>query len=202
MKQKKQYNEFTFCFLLFAFLYFIIKKEKVLVNELNINRIENYDIIISEGQSIESKLIRLLKIFNKNYSHSGIIVKNNNKVFVLHSTPDGADANGIRFDSLQTFLNLSDVSDYKVMRYQNISFASRQRLEIEFEKYKSQNAPFDFEFNNYENKRIYCSELIWLIFKNSGLFDINDFNLNEPIYPNYFLKMNKLIVIDLEKNSP
>ena len=166
------------------------------------DKIEDFDIILSKGQSVQSKLIGLLKFSMEDYSHIGIMIKDKDKVYVLHSTPDGTNANGIRYDDLQTFLDLSDVSDYTILRYQNISFDFRQRLRIEFDKYKTNKAPFDFDFNNYENKKIYCSELVWLIFNNSGLFEINDFNLSKPIYPKYFLKMNKFVAIDLKKTSP
>ena len=171
------------------------------MNEIDINKIENFDIILSKGQSVQSKLIGLLKLSTDDYSHIGIIVKANEKIFVLHSTPDGNQLNGIRYDDLQTFINLSSVSDLIVLRYKELSFDFRQKLRMEFGRFKTIQASFDFDFNNFEHKEIYCSELVWLIFKNAGLFETCDFNLGKPIYPKYFLKMNKFIIVYVKKTS-
>ena len=172
------------------------------MNEIDKNKIEDFDIIMSKGQSVQSKLIGLLKFSIEDYSHIGIMKKENDKIFVLHSTPDGTVSNGIRYDDLQTFFNLSDVSDYTVLRRQNISSNFRQRLGIEFERFKNSQAPFDFDFNNFDHKKIYCSELVCIIFINSGLFTIKEFDMTKPIYPKYFLKMKGLIIINTKKTSP
>jgi hypothetical protein len=182
--------------------YFTTKKDKVAVNEIDINKIDDFDIILSKGQSVQSKLIGLLKFSIEDYSHIGIMIKKNDSVFVLHSTPDGTDDNGIRYDNLQTFIDLSDVRDYTVLRYQSISSVFRQRLMVEFERYKNSQAPFDFDFNNFDHRKIYCSELICTIFKNSGLSTLQEFDLTKPIYPKYFLKMKGLIKINTMKTSP
>ncbi|MHC1690504.1 MAG: YiiX/YebB-like N1pC/P60 family cysteine hydrolase [Bacteroidales bacterium] len=203
MKLKKLSRVIGACCFVFVLVlfYFIRKEEKVLVNEIDTNNIEDFDIILSKGQSVQSKLIGLLKFSIEDYSHVGIIIKKKDKIFVLHSTPDGTNKNGIRYDNLQTFFDLSDVRDYTILRYKKISFDFRQRLIKEFDKYKTKEAPFDFDFNNYESKKIYCSELVWLIFKNSGLFEVPDFNLSKPIYPKYFLEMNKLVIVDFKAHS-
>jgi hypothetical protein len=202
MKLRKRNKIIGFCLLLFLLFYFLSKKEKVDVNEIDKNKIEDFDLIISKGQSVQSKLIGLLKFSIEDYSHIGIMIKKNDSVFVLHSTPDGTDADGIRYDNLQTFIDLSDVSDYTVLRYQNISSVFRQRLTVEFERLKNSQAPFDFDFNNFDHRKIYCSELVCIIFKNSGLSMLQEFDMTKPIYPNYFLKMKGLIKINTMKTSP
>lgn len=171
------------------------------MNEIDMDKIEDFDIILSKGQSIQSRLIGLLKLSTDDYSHIGIIIKENDKVFVLHATPDGTKTNGIRYDNLQTFINLSSVSDLIVLRHKYITCDSRQKLRMEFGRFKSIPAPFDFEFNNFEHTKIYCSELIWLIFKNAGVFESCDLNLDKPIYPKYFLKINTFITVNVKKIS-
>ncbi|MDO9154537.1 MAG: YiiX/YebB-like N1pC/P60 family cysteine hydrolase [Paludibacter sp.] len=202
MKLRKQSKVIGFCLVLFILFYFVNKKEEVLVNEIDKNKIEDFDIIMSKGQSVQSKLIGLLKFSIEDYSHIGIMIKENDKVFVLHSTPDGTNANGIRYDDLQTFFDLSDVSDYTVLRYQNISSDFRQRLRMEFERFKNSQAPFDFDFNNFDHRKIYCSELVCIIFKNPVLSALQEFDMTKPIYPKYFLKMEGFITINSKKTSP
>lgn len=191
----------VFVLMVLVLLNFISKNDTVAMTEIDEDRIEDFDIILSKGQSAQSKLISLFKLSMKDYSHIGIIVKENSKVFVLHSTPDGTQLNGIRYDDLQTFINLSSVSDFIVLRDKNISFEFRQELRSEFDRFKTIQAPFDYDFNNLENTKIYCSELVWLIFKNASLFETSDFNIDKPIYPKYFLKVNSLVRVNCNKPS-
>ena len=202
MKIRTKSKIIGFLFIILVLIYFIGKKEKVVAVEVDMDKIEDFDIILSKGQSLQSKLVSLVKFSMNDYSHIGIMIKGNDKVFVLHSTPDGTKTNGIRYDDLQTFFNLSDVSDYTVLRYQDISFDYRQNLRREFSRYKTIHAPFDFDFNNFENGRIYCSELVWLTFKNAGLFKSSNFNLQKPIYPKYFLTMNRFFTVNVKKTCP
>jgi len=202
MRLRKPSKLIVFCFVVLFLFYFIRRKEKVLENAIDKDKVEDFDIILSKGQSVQSKFIGLFKFSIEDYSHIGIVIKEEDgNIFILHSTPDGTNTNGIRYDDLQTFLNLSDVSGYKVLRYKSISFDFRIRLRKEFDKYKTREAQFDFDFNNYENKKIYCSELVWLVFRNSGLFETSDFNLGRPIYPKYFLELNKLVTVDTKKTN-
>lgn len=202
MKQKRLIKILSLCLFSLVLFYFTSKKDKVAVNEIDKNKIDDFDIILSKGQSVQSKFVSLIKLTMEDYSHIGIMITENDKVFVLHSTPDGTKTNGIRYDDLQTFIDLSDVSDYTVLRYQDISLDFRQKLREEFSRCKTIQAPFDYDFNNFENGKIYCSELVWLIFKNAGLFKSNDFNLQKPIYPKYFLTMNKFFTVNIKKTSP
>ena len=202
MKQKRK-SKIVILITIFAVIfYFIIQKERILINEVDENKIEDFDIILSKGQSVQSKLISIFKLSIEDYSHIGMMIKENHKVFVLHSTPDGTKTNAIRFDDLQTFFDLSSVSDYTVLRYHALSQDLRQKLKIEFERYKNSQVPFDSNFNNFDHRKIYCSELVCIIFKNSGLSSLQEFNLTKPIYPKYFFKMDGLIAINSKKTSP
>jgi len=158
-------------------------------------KIEDFDLIVAKGQSVQSKIISLLNFSTEDYSHIGILYKEKNRVFVLHATPDGTNKNGIRYDCLQTFIDLSDFSSCIVLRHQDLSFDLRQKLKLEFFKYKTFQAPFDFEFDNFNHEKIYCSELVWLIFSNAGLLERGKLDLKTVIYPKYFLKIKSLVPV-------
>lgn len=202
MQNRKLLKIIGFGLLAFVIIYIFSKKDQVAICELDIVKIENFDLILSKGQSVQSKLINLLHLTVDDYSHIGILMNNNNKLFVLHATPDGSKMNGIRYDELQTFIELSSVSDFKILRYKDIPYSCREKLNKEFETYKTIQAPFDFDFNNFESKNIYCSELVWIIFKNSGLFCNSDFDSKKTIYPKEFLKMKQLTSVNVKKTSP
>ncbi|HHT21836.1 MAG TPA: hypothetical protein GXZ87_00775 [Bacteroidales bacterium] len=202
MKLRAKIKVIGLILIVLALYFFFSKKEKISINEIDENRIEDFDIILSKGQSMQSKLISLLKLTTEDYSHIGIVIKENDNVFVLHSTPDGSETNGVRYDDLQTFIDLSNVSDFIVLRHKDISSEFKQKLRMEFSRYKTIQAPFDFDFNNFEHKKLYCSELVLLIYEKAGLFTAKEFNLTKPIYPKYFLKMNRLMMVNYKKTSP
>lgn len=195
MKLKNKIKTIIISIIVLVLIFFTHEKNKIIVSEIDSNKLEEYDLILSKGQSIQSKLISLLNLSLEDYSHIGLISKENGKIFILHSTPDGTDNNGIRYDGLQSFIDLSNVSDYKVLRYKSITSNMRQKLKIEFDKYKTSSVPFDYDFNNVDHKKIYCSELVLLIFKNFGVFKMGEYNFENPIYPKYFLKMEEFVLV-------
>ncbi len=180
-----------------TFVFFIVfcKKDKLDIKDIDKDRIESFDIILSKGQSMQSKLISLLNYSTNDYSHIGIILKENGEVFVLHSTPDGTKMNGIRFDDLQTFIDLSNVSDCKILRHQSITNNNRLELSNEVKNYKFTQNPFDFDFDNFSNNRVYCSELVYLIFSKTGLIKKGVFDLSRPIHPKYFQNIEEFTTV-------
>jgi len=195
MKKKNKVKTVIIFIIALFLIYFLYKKNKINVGEIDCKKWHNYDLILTKGQSIQSKLISLLNLTLEDYSHIGIIYKENGIIYILHSTPDGTEKNGIRYDDFQTFINLSNVCDYKVLRFKNITSDMCHKLNIEFDKYKTISVPFDYDFNNNDHNNIYCSELVLLIYKSSGLIKINKYNFDKPMYPKDFLKMDEFIPV-------
>lgn len=199
VKLKNRSKFIGLIFIVLFLLLLISRKENVSINEIDMCKIEDFDLIISKGQSVQSKFISLFKLSINDYSHIGIMIMENQNMHVLHSTPDGTKTNGIRYDDLQTFLDLSSVSDFTILRHKDLSYNQQQKLKIELKRYMCSQAPFDYNFDNAEHKKIYCSELVWLILTNSGLCVKNEFNIIKPIYPKDFLKLNGFVTINTIK---
>ncbi|MHB1279457.1 MAG: YiiX/YebB-like N1pC/P60 family cysteine hydrolase [Bacteroidia bacterium] len=178
---------FSFLFLALCYL-FLYKTDRVVVDAAAMDNMQDYDILLAQGQSVHSKVVKLFNGSNDAYSHIGILLKEGGKVYVLHATPDGTETNGIRYDSLQNFFDLSDVCSYTVLRHQRLNDEFRKKLSAEINHFKTHPAPFDYDFNNHEHGKLYCSELVWLVFKNVGLMEEGVFDLDEPIYPGQFLR--------------
>lgn len=195
MKLKNKIKIIISSIIVLAVIYFTYKKDKINVSEIRLGNFEEYDLILSKGQSFQSKFISLFNLSLEDYSHIGVISKENGKIFILHATPDGSVTNGIRYDDLQSYFDLSDVCDYKILRYKNATSNTLHKLKTKFEKYKTISIPFDYDFNNYDHKKIYCSELVLLIYKNSGAINIANYDYNNPIYPKDFLRMDEFVVV-------
>ncbi len=184
---------------LFLVFYFLNKDNKLNDKAIDKGKLADYDLILSKGQSFQSKLISIFNLTIADYTHVGIIHKEGNEVYILHSTPDGTKENGIRYDCLKTFIDLSDASDVTVLRFKEISDFGRQMLKKEFVRYRTYKAPFDYNFNNFEERKIYCTELAYLIYTHSNVMEANIFNLKNYIQPKYFLTINDFYEIPCKK---
>lgn len=195
-KLTKIFLIFVFAILLFLLLF---KKERIIIIDKDIEQIEHLDIILTSGQSVQSKMLNLINFSFESYSHIGIICKKKNSVFVLHSTTDGTKENGIRFDDLQSFLDLSNVNYYKILRNDSIS-KSILSLNKSIERYKTNEIPFDYDFDNQNKDRIYCSELVYDIFSSNGILSTK-LDLDKPIHPKTFTKLNELKTVITRKST-
>lgn len=192
MRPKKGCKIIISCFLILGFFYFSIEIKKLEDHDIDISKLKDYDLILSKGQSFQSKLLNIFNLSFDDYTHIGIVRKQRNKIYILHSTPDGTKNNSIRYDELKLFLNLSDVNDIKVLRFKRISDTDLYKLHRGFEVYRQNEASFDYQFNNLEHEKLYCSELVYLIYSRVNLLNAHNFDLNKPIHPKYFLNLKNL----------
>jgi hypothetical protein len=188
-KRKKQNSVLCVLAVVVVLIITVIHKKVQTVQSIDTTLIENFDIILTKGESNLSRVVLFLNPNKHEYSHIGILQKVGNRVFVLHATPNNNNESCIRYDDFKTFLALSSVSKYVIIRSKKLTSPCKERLKIEVEKWKSKNHPFDFEFNNLDNSKVYCSELVWLIYSKAGLLKVSAFDLSKPIYPSYFIKM-------------
>jgi len=193
MQIQKLIKIFSACGLVVLIILFFNKKEKIIINEIDLKQFENLDIIVTSGQSVQSKVLNIMSFSFESYTHVGIICKEKNRIFVLHSTTDGTKENGIRYDDLQSFIDLSNVNYYKVLRSENIRKYALL-INHEIEKYRTLKIPFDYDFDNTTKDKIYCSELVYDIYKNNGII-ISELDLYKPIHPKIFVKLKELITI-------
>jgi len=174
-----------------VFLFY--KNDKIIVTPADTNRVKSFDLIVSSGQSVQSRLLKLLDISQNSYSHIGIIIKRNNKAFVLHATPDGTPDNAIRFDDLQTFINLSDVNFYTILRPRK-PLTDTTSLYRQINHYRLTHIPFDYNFDNFDKTKIYCSELVYDIYSKSRLIH-SELNLNKPLAPKIFIQLKDFKIV-------
>ena len=201
MRVKKLIKLFILILIFILFFYFFNKNEKIVINRSDSELIENFDLILTQGQSVQSKVLYLLNLSIKGgYTHIGIVCKEGNMIYIIHATPDGTKENCIRYDEFQTFLDLSNVCKYKILRFKFINPNIQQLIRIEVEKYRNSKIPFDYQFNNQKHDHIYCSELIYQIFTKVGLMRPQSFDMTKPINPNEFLYLKELISVT-EKSS-
>ena len=154
--------------------------------QIDLECFSNHDLILVEGSTIQSKLIRLFSTKPSAITHIGIIQKKGNEIFVLHATPNRNETNGICYDSIHIFLNKSQATNWQILRSRTLSRQMHAKLDSTVDRLKNQVIPFDHSFNNIDHSEIYCSELVLIALESMELTNLKYLDLKIPIHPSKF----------------
>lgn len=94
----------------------------------------------------------------KKFSHIGILSKENDTLFVYHS--EASELTGVGFvkkELLNSFLDGIKTFDFYRLDFNDT--INSQILE-QVKRYYNLKTPFDLDFNNADDTKLYCSELI------------------------------------------
>jgi len=122
------------------------------------DNLQNGDIIFQTSKSAQSKAIQIAT--KSKYSHMGIVYKKKGKLFVYEAVQP------VKLTPLKKWIKRGLKSHYVVKRLKNseklLTKESLNKMMKIGEKYKGKNYDLYFEWSD---KRIYCSELVWKIYK-------------------------------------
>ncbi|WP_375238613.1 YiiX family permuted papain-like enzyme [Aurantibacter sp.] len=144
------------------------------------NEIQNGDIIFQTSKSSQSKAIQLAT--NSKYSHMGIIYKIDNQFYVYEAVQP------VKLTFLKNWINRGKNRHYVIKRLKNSAKILTPETLVKMrqvgDKYKGKNYDLYFEWSD---DKIYCSELVWKIYKEGGnieigkLEELSDFDLNHKV---------------------
>ena len=159
---------FIIVFLLFLFCFTVKSDEHKQIEVPDCNKIIPYlqhgDIILRSGVGFWSELFRESNKLDKRFSHVGIIQKAaDGKFLVLHAEADDYSGKGtVRTESLESFVSASSAI--------GISRLKKGDPEKFFQSaMKESGKPFDWKFDKDDGSEIYCTELVDLALKHSGI---------------------------------
>ncbi len=141
------------------------------------NDIAPGDIIIRKGNGPLS--YHLMNNTKEDYSHCGTIVKENNEWMVIHTIGGSGsedDIDGVQLITLDEFVAHSADSMLFICRPIFVDSAGPKVAERAYH-YLDQATPFDHSFSLYTEDKLYCSELLFYMFKevntdNKNIFDV------------------------------
>ncbi len=170
----------------------------------NIKLLRSGDIILRRGYGVDSIVAANFSNKEKRYSHAGIIYKDKNNIYVIHSEDNKRKGfNGVVKEKLQNYLK--GIKIWAVYMYDNINVT---KLTTYILKEEQSNILFDMEFDLKTNKKMYCSEFIYKSFnkvsqkkliKASKLFLSKRYVVITDLYLN---KNTKLIDISHKTSNP
>ena len=128
---------------------------------------QNGDVIFQTSQSRQSKAIQLAT--KSKYSHVGIIYNNSNKLYVFEAVQP------VKITPLENWINRGKDKHYVVKRLINsnsiLDSKTISKMKQVGEKYLNKNYDIHFEWTD---DKIYCSELVWKIFKEAANIEIGE----------------------------
>jgi uncharacterized protein YycO len=144
------------------------------------NDFENGDIIFQTSKSSQSKAIQIAT--KSKYSHMGIIYQKDNELYVFEAVQP------VKLTPLNDWVKRGENGHYVVKRLKNskeiLTSEKLSEMKTIGDRFKGKNYDLYFEWSD---KRIYCSELVWKIYKEAlgleigKLETLNDFDLTDKI---------------------
>jgi uncharacterized protein YycO len=135
------------------------------------------DIIFQSSQSRQSLAVQ--QATNSPYSHMGIIFIKNGKPYVFEA------AKKVVYTPLTSWIDRGKNKNYVIKRLKNRNLSNEKIAKLKQVAKIFEGKPYDIWFG-WDNRYIYCSELVWKIYdkalnlKIGQLQTINDFNLSSP----------------------
>ncbi|RWW98798.1 YiiX family permuted papain-like enzyme [Flavobacterium cerinum] len=143
------------------------------------NKLKDGDLIFQTSRSAQSQAIQLAT--KSKYSHCGIIYKEGDEYFVFEAIQP------VQTTPLDQWITRGKDSHYVVKRLKNadkvLTSGNLKKMKSAGKKMLGKNYDLYFEWSN---DRIYCSELIWKIYKEGtgieigNLEQLKDFDLSNP----------------------
>jgi uncharacterized protein YycO len=184
--------------LLLASSGFYAKAKLASANNFTNSELKNGDLIFHASTSKQSKAIQLAT--NSKYSHCGIIYQKDNKFYVFEAVRP------VKLTPIDEWIKRGKNGKYVVKRLKNseqiLTPAVIKKMKTIGDKFKGKDYDFTFEWSD---NKIYCSELIWKIYKEATglaigkLQKLKDFNLTHPAVK---AKMNERYGNKVPLNEP
>lgn len=134
---------------------FTYSNTKINISTLNV---QDGDIIFQNSNSSQSKAIELAT--KSKYTHMGIIFKKNDGKYYVYEA-----VQPVKFTPLKEWIERGNGSHFVIKRLnQPITMLNKKNLKQEALKHLGKNYDIYFEFSD---KKMYCSELVWKIYKNA-----------------------------------
>lgn len=148
-------------------LYYFYSQSNTLEKKIENNKIQNGDIIFQTSKSSQSKAIQLAT--RSKYSHMGIIYEKDGNFFVYEAIQP------VQLTPLSKWIQRGEKEHYVIKRLRNadkiITPPVLSKMKQIGQQFKGK--PYDIYFE-WSNDKIYCSELVWKIYKEATGIEIGE----------------------------
>lgn len=139
--------------------------------KIPIEKLQAGDIAFRRGESIASEVV-LYNDIDGRYSHVGLVVETDSGLMVAHSVPGETSTqetiDAIQIEHINHFFEPKVSVRGEIMRM-NLDSVQRHLLNILALKKVDDKVPFDHNYDLSDTTKLYCTELLQLLFKNIGI---------------------------------
>ena len=139
--------------------------------KIPIEKLQAGDIAFRRGESIASEVV-LYNDIDGRYSHVGLVVETDSGLMVAHSVPGETSTQEtidvIQIEHINHFFEPKVSVRGEIMRM-NLDSVQRHLLNILALKIVDDKDPFDHNYDLSDTTKLYCTELLQLLFKNIGI---------------------------------
>jgi uncharacterized protein YycO len=129
------------------------------------NTIQDGDIIFQTSKSSQSKAIQLAT--HSEYSHMGIIYERKGELYVYEAVQP------VKFTRLNDWIERGQDKHYVIKRLKNSDKVLTQKTLTEMKRVGEKFVGKDYDLTfEWSNDKIYCSELVWKIYKDGANIEI------------------------------
>ena len=121
--------------------------------DISINDAKEGDIVFIEGQSSQAPYIKMATL--SRWTHCGIVVNTSKGKMVLEASKT------VRLTPIEKFVSFAKDGNWCIKR-------PEQTIDKKIKYRKYLGMPYDLEFK-FDNGKMYCSELVWLIYHENGI---------------------------------
>ncbi len=129
--------------------------------------IQSGDILFRRGRTLTSNAV-VSADSEGFYSHVGLAVEVDGELMVTHAVPGESEGEYVCFESIDSFFAYRKAKHGAIMRYP-LDSTSLSTIEKVAKEVVEKSIPFDHEYNAECNKKLYCTEYIWLLFNSIGI---------------------------------
>jgi len=138
---------------------------------LDVKMIRSGDLVFRQGRGIFSELFRNIGDVDSQFSHVGVVYKENKGVHVIHT--EASELTGIgaaKIEPLSDFISDSNAKKFAFYRVKGLNIEGAGLVLNTALKYVADRIPFDSDFNLSDNDKLYCTELVYKAYKTAGIY--------------------------------
>lgn len=123
------------------------------------------DLVLRLGRSIESDLIARGGESDNRYSHIGLLIESDSGMIVVDIEPStDKESEQIKAQSVSDFFNPEKAIAGAIMRYDGLDSIQINTLKNRAVKLLTSSITFDHDYQLSDNSKMYCTELIEVLF--------------------------------------
>ena len=143
---------------------------QTVVPDIPVDSVRNGDIVFRRGRSFSSEVI--LSHDDGMYSHIGIVYKNDSMQCVIHAVNEEPEFKGdfdrVKIEPIESFFS-SERASAGAMYHSWVSDSLSAIITANALQLVRDSVRFDSGFNHYNSNELYCTELVYVLYKNCGI---------------------------------